>query len=54
MRIETCDFETDTCGWTQSGADDFDWTRHNGNTSSPNTGPDGDHTDPTGESDVSQ
>ncbi|XP_070566390.1 MAM and LDL-receptor class A domain-containing protein 1-like [Ptychodera flava] len=39
-----CDFETDTCGWSQGSGDDFDWTRSSGSTSSLNTGPSFDHT----------
>ncbi|XP_077978860.1 MAM and LDL-receptor class A domain-containing protein 1-like [Glandiceps talaboti] len=39
-----CDFENDTCGWTQGTSDDFDWTRSSGGTSSIDTGPSFDHT----------
>ena len=39
-----CDFQYDTCGWTQDRTDSFDWTRRKGPTSSSNTGPSGDHT----------
>ncbi len=41
-----CDFETavDPCNWTQSTADDFDWTRNNGGTATVNSGPTRDHT----------
>jgi len=40
----TCDFEAGLCSWTQLHDDNFDWTRHQGSTSSTNTGPSGDHT----------
>ncbi|XP_035658189.1 MAM and LDL-receptor class A domain-containing protein 1-like [Branchiostoma floridae] len=43
-----CDFETDICGWTQAGDDDFDWTRNLGTTGSTQTGPSTDHTTGTG------
>ncbi|XP_052272348.1 MAM and LDL-receptor class A domain-containing protein 1-like isoform X2 [Dreissena polymorpha] len=43
-----CDFTVDLCSWTQSKTDDFDWERLRGTTSSSNTGPNGDHTDPAG------
>ncbi len=36
-----CDFEFDTCGMTQSTADNFDWTRRSGPTDTLNTGPPG-------------
>jgi hypothetical protein len=40
-----CDFETDTCSWTNAKGDDrFDWTRKKGQTASPITGPNRDHT----------
>nr|XP_054750088.1 uncharacterized protein LOC129255786 [Lytechinus pictus] len=39
-----CDFDTDFCGWQQLTTDVFDWTRHNGPTSTLNTGPSNDHT----------
>ncbi|XP_071956928.1 MAM and LDL-receptor class A domain-containing protein 1-like [Antedon mediterranea] len=39
-----CDFELDSCGWTQDKTDDFDWTRKKGTTGSANTGPSFDHT----------
>ena len=34
-----CDFDRSTCGFTQSTNDDFDWTRHQGRTTSHGTGP---------------
>ncbi|XP_072296914.1 MAM and LDL-receptor class A domain-containing protein 2 [Eucyclogobius newberryi] len=37
-----CDFEEDSCGWTQDGTEDLDWVRQNG--SSQNPGPSSDHT----------
>ena len=43
-----CDFEIDTCTWKQSTTDNFDWTRHAGDTPSTQTGPHGDHTDQNG------
>ena len=43
-----CDFEVDMCSWTQSYGDTFDWTRQMGLTASVGTGPDGDHTNPSG------
>ncbi|XP_070565018.1 MAM and LDL-receptor class A domain-containing protein 1-like isoform X2 [Ptychodera flava] len=39
-----CDFEVDTCGWTQDTADRFDFIRAKGYTASPHTGPSQDHT----------
>ena len=33
-----------SCGWTQDGSDDFDWTRASGSTASYRTGPPFDHT----------
>ncbi|EDO47787.1 predicted protein [Nematostella vectensis] len=39
-----CDFEGDTCGWTNPQGDQFDWTRDNGGTPSLTTGPSTDHT----------
>ena len=45
-----CTFEyflgsiSNTCGWTQDGSDDFDWTRTSGGTPSHATGPSADHT----------
>lgn len=43
----SCDFEDDTCTWTNShdGDDNFDWIRHTGSTDSFNTGPTADHTE---------
>lgn len=35
----SCDFERDLCSWKQGAADDFDWTRNKGATSSSGTGP---------------
>ncbi|XP_019632083.1 PREDICTED: MAM and LDL-receptor class A domain-containing protein 2-like [Branchiostoma belcheri] len=41
----TCNFESDNiCGYQQSQADDFDWTRGSGGTGTTNTGPSTDHT----------
>lgn len=40
----SCDFEDDTCTWTNVLSDDFDWTRQAGNTASFGTGPSADHT----------
>lgn len=48
-KLVNCDFTTDQCGWAQSKADDFDWTRHSGETESLLTGPTGDHTSPNGQ-----
>ncbi|XP_022097778.1 MAM and LDL-receptor class A domain-containing protein 1-like isoform X1 [Acanthaster planci] len=40
-----CDFELDTCGWSQDTVnDDWDWLRRNGATPSVDTGPGVDHT----------
>ncbi|XP_071479396.1 MAM and LDL-receptor class A domain-containing protein 1-like, partial [Diadema antillarum] len=39
-----CDFEDGFCGWSQMTTDEFDWTRHQGDTGSENTGPAEDHT----------
>ncbi|XP_013409923.1 MAM and LDL-receptor class A domain-containing protein 1 isoform X1 [Lingula anatina] len=44
----TCNFDKNVCGFTQSSSDQFDWTRHQGNTSSPKTGPSKDHTTGSG------
>ena len=41
----SCDFEQDTCGWTNAlSGDNFDWLRDNGGTPSATTGPSVDHT----------
>ncbi|XP_069133149.1 MAM and LDL-receptor class A domain-containing protein 1-like [Argopecten irradians] len=41
----TCNFETTTiCGFKQSHADQFDWTRGSGSTGTSGTGPSNDHT----------
>ncbi|CAB4029849.1 MAM and LDL-receptor class A domain-containing 2-like, partial [Paramuricea clavata] len=42
-----CNFEKDTCFWTQDTGDDFDWTRAYGYTWSYKTGPGRDHTTST-------
>lgn len=40
-----CDFEVDTCGYSNTRAgDDFDWQRSAGATLTANTGPTVDHT----------
>ena len=40
-----CDFEMDTCGWSQETvSDEWDWLRRKGPTPSDNTGPSIDHT----------
>jgi hypothetical protein len=40
-----CDFETDFCTWSNmKNADDFDFVRFKGSTSSASTGPSSDHT----------
>ncbi|KAJ8048131.1 MAM and LDL-receptor class A domain-containing protein 1 [Holothuria leucospilota] len=39
-----CDFQEGFCNWVQLDDDDFDWTRHKGETGSDNTGPKYDHT----------
>ena len=42
---QSCDFEVDTCKWTQSKkGDTFDWMRSRGATASRDTGPSTDHT----------
>ncbi|KAK0068562.1 MAM and LDL-receptor class A domain-containing protein 2, partial [Biomphalaria pfeifferi] len=43
-----CTFETDFCAWTQSTADQQNWTRISGKTLTVNTGPNGDHTTSNG------
>ncbi|XP_077077945.1 MAM and LDL-receptor class A domain-containing protein 1 [Siphateles boraxobius] len=43
-----CDFEKDTCSWTQMVTDVFDWTRHTGSTPTSMTGPSSDHTTGSG------
>lgn len=40
----SCNFDTNTCGWTQSRNDDFNWSLHKGQTGSSGTGPSRDHT----------
>ncbi|CAB4028882.1 RNA-directed DNA polymerase from mobile element jockey, partial [Paramuricea clavata] len=41
----SCNFEVpNSCQWTQDASDDFNWTRHQGRTESPHTGPLTDHT----------
>lgn len=44
-----CDFELDTCTWTNTGGDNFDWMRTRGSTPSSYTGPSSDHTQGTNE-----
>ena len=44
----SCDFDRSMCGFVQDKSDKFDWTRHSGTTSSPNTGPSSDHTGKSG------
>ena len=39
-----CDFEVDTCGWTNDTSAEFSWTRSNEATISSGTGPSVDHT----------
>lgn len=40
-----CDFDSGTlCGWTQASDDQFDWTIHQKNTGTSQTGPSYDHT----------
>ena len=39
-----CNFEKDTCLWTQDTNDDFEWRRFSGSTYSYQTGPGRDHT----------
>ena len=45
--LQSCDFESGLCAWSQDHTDDFDWTRDNGGTSSAGTGPSFDHTTQT-------
>lgn len=52
-QVRSCDFESSAfCGWIQDTTDDFDWTRHSGETTTGRTGPNSDHTlgphNPTG------
>ena len=44
----SCDFEVDTCAWTDTAPDGFSWTRRSGGTPSSSTGPSGDHTTGSG------
>lgn len=49
LSVDECDFEYSVggnlyCQWTQDNADNFDWTRANGQTASVSTGPTTDHT----------
>ena len=39
-----CNFETNFCTWTKDASAPFNWTRHQGSTSSLDTGPASDHT----------
>ncbi|XP_039254872.2 MAM and LDL-receptor class A domain-containing protein 1-like [Styela clava] len=39
-----CDFEKNTCGWTQMSGDQFNWLPNRGKTQTRNTGPTHDHT----------
>lgn len=41
---QSCDFETNTCGWQQATNDKFDWTRQSGKTGTSGTGATTDHT----------
>ncbi|KAM4705173.1 MAM and LDL-receptor class A domain-containing protein 1 [Rhinophrynus dorsalis] len=43
-----CNFEEGLCNWKQDFDDDFDWTRNQGSTPTPDTGPMKDHTLGTG------
>ncbi|CAH1274193.1 MAMDC2 [Branchiostoma lanceolatum] len=43
-----CDFDTNVCSYQQDDTDDFDWTRQQGSTQSPSTGPSSDHTTGSG------
>lgn len=42
--LGNCDFEVDTCSWSNSRNDTFDWQRASGGTTSTGTGPSSDHT----------
>ena len=44
IRIGTCTFESDECGFIQTTSDHFNWLRQRGNTPSQLTGPSIDHT----------
>nr|XP_054757011.1 MAM and LDL-receptor class A domain-containing protein 1-like [Lytechinus pictus] len=44
----SCDFDSDLCSYDQDIADDFDWLRIQGATTSTNTGPTNDHTSGSG------
>lgn len=46
--ICSCDFECDTCTFTQATTESIDWERNKGSTSTGNTGPENDHTIGTG------
>jgi len=39
-----CDFENNTCGWTQMSRDEFNWLPNKGETHTLYTGPSIDHT----------
>ena len=43
-RTISCDFDIDTCLWTQSKTDYTDWILQDGPTSTSRTGPKADHT----------
>ncbi|EOD21190.1 hypothetical protein EMIHUDRAFT_241515, partial [Emiliania huxleyi CCMP1516] len=43
-----CDFEVDTCVWTDPTPDGYSWTRTRGSTPTAYTGPSGDHTTGSG------
>lgn len=46
-----CDFDNDFCIYSNvNTSDTFDWLRHKGTTSTPGTGPSGDHTSGKGKS----
>lgn len=45
LGLADCSFEdANTCSWTQSKSDNFDWLVNSGTTGSVNTGPRADHT----------